>query len=81
MGWQREAERGYHFIPYRYLLPIKTAADMYIWTARRIERNPMIVYEGKVKPPKARIVLQGLFNAAAVKAAAAAGKRRGYGSS
>jgi hypothetical protein len=54
---------------------------MYIWTARRIERNPMIVYEGKVKPPKARIVLQGLFNAAAVKAAAAAGKRRGYGSS
>jgi len=80
MGWQREAEKGYPFIPYRYLLPIKTAADMYIWTARRIEKNPMLVYEGKVKPAKFRIVLQGLFNAIAApipNAAAAARKGRG----
>lgn len=82
MGWQREAERGYHFIPYRYLLPIKTAADMYIWTARRIERNPMLVYERKVKPPKSRIVMQGLFNAIAAPiaaASAAAAVRKGPG--
>jgi len=65
MGWQREAEKGYRYIPYRYLLPIKTAADMYIWTARRIERNPMIVYEKKVKPPKWRIILQFMINTAA----------------
>ncbi|MDZ7793133.1 MAG: phytoene/squalene synthase family protein [Spirochaetia bacterium] len=65
MGWQREAERGYRFIPYRYLLPIKTAADMYIWTAKQIERNPMVVYEGQVKPRKLRIILQALYNSVA----------------
>jgi len=75
MGWQREAERGYQFIPYRYLLPIKTAADMYLWTAKQIERNPMVVYERQVKPPKLRIVLQALYNSiAAPITAARAGK-------
>jgi len=62
MGWQKEAEGGYGYIPYRYLLPIKTAADMYIWTAKKIEKNPMVVYEKKVKPPKWRILLQFLLN-------------------
>jgi phytoene synthase len=78
MGWQREAERGYRFIPYRYLLPIKTAADMYLWTAKRSERNPMMVYERQVKPPKLRIVLQALYNSiAAPITAARAGKAAG----
>lgn len=77
MGWQREAEKGYRFIPFRYLLPIKTAADMYVWTARQIEKNPMIVYSRKVKPPKPRIVLQFLYNiAAAPIVAARAGRQR-----
>jgi len=71
MGWQREAEGGYRFIPYRYLLPIKTAADMYIWTAKQIERNPMVVYERQVKPPKLRIVLQALYNSFAAPITAA----------
>jgi len=71
MGWQREAEKGYRYIPYRYLLPIKTAADMYIWTAQQIEKNPMIVYSRKVKPPKPRIVLQFLYNIAAAPITAA----------
>ncbi len=71
MKWQHEAERGYRYIPYRYLLPIKTAADMYVWTAKRIERNPMIVYSRKVKPPKPRIVLQGLYNSVAAPIVAA----------
>jgi len=70
MGWQREAEKGYRYIPYRYLLPIKTAADMYIWTARKIEKNPMVVFEKKVKPPEWRIVLQFLLNTAAAPVAA-----------
>lgn len=73
MGWQREAEKGYRFIPFRYLLPIKTAADMYIWTARQIEKNPLIVYRRKVKPSKPRIVLQFLYNLAAAPIAAARG--------
>jgi len=61
--WQAEAESGYHFIPKRYLIPVKTASDMYRWTARRIERNPLVVYTRKVKPPKIRIMLQVFKNA------------------
>lgn len=57
MGWQREAELGFRFIPTRYLLPIKTASDMYAFTARRILESPMIVYERKVKPSIPRILL------------------------
>jgi phytoene synthase len=62
-SWQTEAERGYRFIPKRYLIPIKTASDMYGWTARRIEHDPLVVYARKVKPPKFRIMLQVIKNA------------------
>jgi phytoene synthase len=62
-GWQKEAEEGYRYIPRRLLVPIETAADMYDWTARRIERRPLVVFERKVKPPRARILLQVLLNA------------------
>ncbi|MBP9024140.1 MAG: phytoene/squalene synthase family protein [Spirochaetes bacterium] len=54
--WQKSAEDGYKYIPKRYLVPIKTAADMYLWTASQIEKNPMIVYEKKVKPSRFRIL-------------------------
>jgi len=53
--WQREAEEGFRYIPRRYLIPIKTASDMYNWTARTIEENPMVVFQRKVKPSKGRI--------------------------
>jgi len=53
--WQREAEDGFRYIPRRYLIPIKTASDMYNWTARTIEKNPMVVFQRKVKPSKSRI--------------------------
>ena len=62
-GWQAEAEEGYALIPRRFRIPIKTASQMYVWTAAKIERNPFVVYERKVKPRKSRIILQGLKNA------------------
>ncbi|WP_455382023.1 phytoene/squalene synthase family protein [Salinispira pacifica] len=65
-SWQREAEQGYRFIPRRYLVPIKTASDMYGWTARRIERNPFIVFEKKVKPARYRILLAALGNSVGI---------------
>lgn len=49
---QKQAEAGYHFIPYRYRVPIVTAAKLYEWTAKKIESNPEIVFEKKVKPSK-----------------------------
>lgn len=60
--WQREAEEGYHYIPRRYRIPIKTASDMYGWTAHRIWANPFLVFEGQLKPSKSRILLQALGN-------------------
>ena len=54
--WQAEAEKGFKHIPKRYLIPIKTASEMYKWTARVIEKDPFIVYDKKVKPSIPRIV-------------------------
>ena len=55
--WQSEAQAGYQFSPRAYLIPIKTASDMYAWTARQIRRDPFIVFRRKVKPSKARILM------------------------
>lgn len=60
--WQRFAEEGYKYIPVRYLIPVKTAADMYKWTARIIFRQPSIVLVRKVKPSKTRIILSANVN-------------------
>jgi len=64
-GWQKEAERGFPLIPRRYRIPIKTASDMYNWTAEQIAGNPAVVFARKVKPSRGRIVLQVLKNVAA----------------
>lgn len=64
--WQEEAETGYGFIPTRYLIPIKTASDMYNWTAHRIGDDPFVIFRQKVKPAKSRILLQVLKNAVGV---------------
>lgn len=54
--WQAEAAEGYRFIPKRLRVPLATAADMYEWTANKIEDNPAVVFEQKVKPSKRRVV-------------------------
>ncbi|MFP4300736.1 MAG: squalene/phytoene synthase family protein, partial [Spirochaetaceae bacterium] len=61
--WQAEAEEGYRFIPKRYLVPIKTAGDMYNWTAATIATDPFVVYSRKVKPRRGRILAQVVRNA------------------
>jgi len=64
-GWQEEAAEGLAMIPRRYRIPIRTASDMYRWTAHQIENDPWIVFKQKVKPAKSRIVLSALGNAVA----------------
>lgn len=59
---QKEAEKGYVYIPKNYLIPIKTAADMYSWTAEQIYADPSVVWEKKIKPRKARVLLEVLKN-------------------
>jgi phytoene synthase len=62
-GWQAEAEAGYRYIPRRFLIPVKTAADMYNWTARRIRADPLLVFRRKAKPSRGRILLRVAANA------------------
>jgi phytoene synthase len=61
--WQEEALAGFPFIPYRYRIAVAAAADMYWWTAATIERNPLVVFEKKVKPRRFRIYSAILRNA------------------
>ncbi len=60
--WQAEAEKGYSFMPWRARVAVRTAGDMYKWTARQIAMDPMVVFDRKVKPSKFRIVWQALWN-------------------
>ncbi len=60
--WQEHAEEGYHFIPKRYLISIKTASEMYHWTAEQISNHPFIVYDMKVKPMISKILLTVVSN-------------------
>lgn len=53
----KEAEEGFHFIPRQYQIPIRTASDMYKWTAKKILKDPFIVFDHKVKPSLPKILL------------------------
>ncbi|BCU67915.1 phytoene synthase [Sulfolobales archaeon HS-7] len=63
MEYQKEAEKGYRFIPSRFLIPIKTASDMYKWTGKIIYSDPCVVYRVKVKPRRSKVIASGLLNA------------------
>ncbi len=72
--WQAEAERGYQYIPRSYLVPIRTAADMYNWSAAQIADDPFVVYRKKVKPARPRIMAQAALNFVAPRRVAGARK-------
>lgn len=61
-SWQRAAERGLVFIPWRSRVAIKTAQDMYIYTANIILADPLIVFQKKVKPSKLFIIFTAVKN-------------------
>lgn len=63
---QKEAEKGYKYIPKRMLVAVKTAADMYRWTAMEIYKNPKIIWQKKLKPSPLRVIYGGLSNAVGV---------------
>ena len=61
-NWQKRAETGFPYIPKRYFIPIKTASDMYKWTAEQIRKTPIIVYNKKVKPSMPFIVSRFVYS-------------------
>ena len=67
-AWQAGAEQGFHFIPKKYRIPIKTASEMYKWTARQILNNPYRIYHEKIKPSIIKILLNAAYNTVAVNA-------------
>jgi 15-cis-phytoene synthase len=54
--WQAQAAEGYRYIPERLLVPIKTAAELYTWTALQIQKDPFKIYDHKIKPSKQQLV-------------------------
>jgi phytoene synthase len=64
--WQGEAERGFRFIRRRYLVPIKTASELYKWTARGISADPFVVYKKKLKPSIYRVMHYAAVNSVAL---------------
>ena len=60
--WQKSGAAGYHWIPRKFLIPIKTASDLYNWTAQKIQRDPWIVWRRKVKPSKIRVLATAVKN-------------------
>jgi hypothetical protein len=46
----------------KHLISVKTAADIYQWTAEQIYKNPFIIYEWKAKPLVSTILSTMLKN-------------------
>ena len=60
--WQKIAEKGYKYIPKRYLIPVKTASEMYNWTAEQIFNDPFLIYQKKIKPQVSQIISTIILN-------------------
>jgi phytoene synthase len=61
--WQDEAVEGFRYIPKRYRIAIRTAVDMYGWTANQIAKDPFVVFSRTIKPSKWRVMGQALYRA------------------
>lgn len=59
---QNDAAAGYRYIPWRYRVAVRTAAEMYRWTSKVIYQDPMVIFRRKVKPTKLRVIAQALVN-------------------
>lgn len=60
--WQEEAERGFGYLPLTVRAPVRTASDMYRWSAVNIAKDPVGAYVYRVKPGRARVLCRGVWN-------------------
>lgn len=60
---QTKAQAGYSYLPRRVRFVIKTASDMYMWTADQIDANPKVVFKRKVRPSRSYVLFKGVMNA------------------
>lgn len=54
--WEQEARKGLPMLPRKARACVKTALDMYCWTAARLEEDPGIVFRKQVKPRAFRVL-------------------------
>lgn len=62
LDWLNDGRAGFDSIPGRNTIPVATAADMYAWTATKIQGDPLSVYTTKHKPSTLRVILTGVKN-------------------
>jgi 15-cis-phytoene synthase len=60
--WQAAADRGMHFMPGMLQTGLKTAVDMYNWTAAQIAKDPFVVFDRQVRPTKSQVLARGIKN-------------------
>ncbi len=53
--WQLDANRGLQFVPRRFKIALRGSIDTYAWMAKRIDKDPYIVFERHIKPRRHRI--------------------------
>lgn len=58
--WQAEANKGFKAIPYSQRIALRTAVDMYNWTALKLAQDPFVVFDKKIKPSKYRVVARAI---------------------
>lgn len=56
ISWNKQAEKGFHFLPLQVRVPVAAASSMYLWTVQQILSDPMVVYDRKIKPSKIQVV-------------------------
>jgi phytoene synthase len=60
--WQAQAREGFKYIPGMLRPALKTAVDMFDWTAKEVAKDPFIVFEHPLKPTKRRVFIRGIRN-------------------
>ena len=53
--WQKDADKGLQFVPRRMKIALRTAIDMYAWMAKKIDKDPYIVFEKRIKPRRSKV--------------------------
>ena len=51
-SWLHEAKKGFPLIPYKLRVSVMTMADSYSWIAKQIERDPLRVFQERIRVPR-----------------------------
>lgn len=54
--WQEDANRGLQFVPRRMRVALRAAIDVYAWKVKKIEKDPYIVFEKKIRVRRHRVL-------------------------